>query len=140
MNVSIPKDEKTNLSDSDDVYRIMQKILLRQNKLRRKREYFWTIGLSTANDIEYIELVAIGKLNTVNIDPVETFSFAVSKKCKKLILCHNHPSEVLKPSLNDKDTTSRMVDAGHILGIEIVEHLIINENQFFSFSNNDLLR
>ena len=140
MNVRVPKGENTNSGDSEDVFRIMQKILLRQNKLRRKREYFWTVGLNNANDIDYIELVAIGRLNTVNIDPVEIFSFAVSKKCKRLILCHNHPSGGLEPSLEDRDITSRMIDAGHILGIEIIDHLIISEENFFSFADNDLLK
>lgn len=58
----------------------MKAILLRQNKLRRAKEYFWTIGLSSEDDIEYIELISIGNYRSTEVDPVEVFSIAVNKK------------------------------------------------------------
>ena len=139
MNVRIPKGDNLKLGDSDDVYRIMQKVLLRQNKLRRKKEYFWSIGLNTAGDLEFIELVALGGLNSVNVDPVEIFSLAVSKKCKRLILCHNHPSGNLTPSEMDVSITKKLMEGGKILNIEILDHLIIDEERFFSFSDQGYL-
>ncbi len=92
MKVRLNQDQKIRIENAKDVAMIMQRILFRQNKLHRKKEYFWSLGLNIANDIEYIELLAIGSLNKVHIDSVEVLSFAVSKKCKKIILCHNHPS------------------------------------------------
>lgn len=91
MNVRLPKDEAIRIANCEDIARIMQKVLLRQNRINRKKEYFWTIGLNTANDIQYIELVALSALNKVAIDPVEVFHIAASKKCKKIVLIHNHP-------------------------------------------------
>ena len=139
MNVRIPQDENEKLSDSDDVYRIMQKVLLRQNKLRRKKEYFWSVGLNAANDLEFIELVSLGGLNSVNVDAVELFSLAVAKKCKRLILCHNHPSGNLQPSESDILITEKLTKGGEILNIEILDHLIIDEINFFSFRDEGLL-
>jgi DNA repair protein RadC len=132
MNVRLNKDDKKKLKSTDDVYDIMQKILLRQNKLRRKQEYFWTIGLSPKLDIEYIELVALGKLNVVAAEPVEIFSVAVSKRCKSMIMVHNHPSGGLKPSKQDLKFTKDLQAAAKILQIEILDHLIITEIDYYS--------
>ena len=132
MNVRIPKDANTNIGDPGDIYAIMQKVLLRQNKIHRLKEYFWSIGLNQANDIVYIELIALGALNKVGIDPVELFHIAVNKKCKKIILIHNHPSGDLSPSQQDVDLTNDLIKAGDILKIQILDHLIISETAYRS--------
>ncbi len=140
MNVRIPRDENTRIEDSHDIARIMRKILLRQNKLHRKKEYFWTIGLSTKNDIEYIELLTIGILNQNNIDPVEVFNFAVAKKCKRIIICHNHPSGDVKPSESDKRITQKIKKGAEVLNIELLDHLIICDSKdFYSLAAHGLI-
>ena len=133
MNVRLPKDEDIRIANTEDVARIMQKVLLRQNRINRQKEYFWTIGLSGSLDIQYIELVALGALNAVSIDPVEIFHIAVSKKCKRIILVHNHPSGDLKPSKSDIEVTKRILEGGKLLGIHIDEHMIISETDFKCF-------
>lgn len=127
MTVRLPKDEDKHISGTDDIARIMQKVLWRQNRLHRQKEYFWTIGLNAANDIEYIELVTIGTSNRNIVDPVDVLSMPVSKKCKKIILCHNHPSGNLEPSEADIAFTDRMEKAAAILEIELLDHIIITE-------------
>jgi DNA repair protein RadC len=136
MKVNLPKGAKTKITSSEDIYEIMHAILMRQNKIRRKSEYYWTIGLNTALDIMYIELVAIGGLNKVASDPVEVFSIAVGKKCKRLILVHNHPTGTLKPSVQDIRHTKKLEAGGEILGIEIIDSLIITDNNgYYSFAD-----
>lgn len=136
MKVSLPKGAKTKVTGPNDIYAIMHAILMRQNKLRRKSEYYWTIGLSTSHDIMYIELIAIGSLNKVASDPVEIFSIAVSKKCKNIILVHNHPSGTIKPSTQDIRHTKKIQAGGNILGIEVLDSLIITDkNGFYSFAD-----
>jgi len=133
VTIRIPKDEDIHVANSHDIARIMRKILLRQNRLHRKKEYFWSIGLSSANDIEYIELLTIGVLNQNIVDPVEVFNFAVSKKCKKIILCHNHPSGNIEPSDSDKVLTDKIKKGAEVLNIELLDHIIICEKKrFFS--------
>ena len=112
---------------------------MRQNKLHRQKEYFWAIGLNTAFNIMYIELVTIGILNKVAVDPIELFSFAVQKKCKKLILVHNHPEGQLKPSKSDIELTTYLQKGGEYLNITIYDHIIITEeNAYYSFVDNEL--
>jgi len=124
---------------SQNVYSIMQAVLLRQTKIRRKQEYFWTIGLNEDLDIKYIELVALGKLNTVTVEPVELFSIAVQKRCTRLILVHNHPTGNLKPSKADLALTKNLKAASKILKIEMIDHLIISEKDYMSFADEGLL-
>lgn len=140
MKVRLSKLDKVRIANSDDVYDIMQKVLMRQNKLHRQKEYFWTIGLNSANDILYIELVTIGILNKTILDPVEIFSFAVSKKCKKIILVHNHPSGSLTPSIEDKSLTKHLNKGGKLLGIQVLDHLIISEESYVSFKDKGWLK
>ena len=138
MNVRLPKDEDINIANGEDIARIMRKILLRQNRLHRKKEYFWIIGLNNNNDIEYIELIAIGKSNTVNVSPIDVFNLAAAKKCEKIILCHNHPSGNMKPSEADIRLTHRLMKGGELLGIRILDHIIICDREdYYSLLDDD---
>jgi len=132
MKIRLSKEQKIKIANSDDVYKIMQAVLMRQSRLHRMREYFWVMGLDTASNIQYLELVSIGKLNIVSVEPIEIFSFASQKRCKRIILVHNHPSGNLKPSEDDIELTARLGIGAHFLGMEILDHLIINEKDFSS--------
>lgn len=139
MKVRLSSAQKIQIRDSKDVYSIMQAVLLRQNKMRRKQEYFWTLGLSNHNDIDYLELTALGRLNAVNVEPVEVLSFAVQKRCKRIILIHNHPAGKLKPSKSDIIFTALMQKASALLKITLHDHLIISETDYFSFADDGLI-
>ncbi|WP_394352863.1 JAB domain-containing protein [Flavivirga algicola] len=90
--------------------------------------------------MEYIELLTIGILNQNNIDPVEVFNFAVAKKCKRIIICHNHPSGDTKPSEADKQVTQKIKKGADVLNIELLDHLVICESkEFYSFKAFELL-
>lgn len=130
MNLDVSENREEHISGTADIARIMQKILWRQNRLHRKKEYFWTIGLNTGNDIEYIELVTIGTSNRNIIKPVEVLSIPVSKKCTKIILCHNHPSGKLEPSEADLEFTEKMKLAAALMEIEVLDHIIISEMNY----------
>jgi DNA repair protein RadC len=118
----------------------MRKVLLRQHRLHRKKEYFWTIGLNVKNDIEYIELLTIGILNQNNLDPVEVFNFAVAKKCKNIIVCHNHPSGELTPSPADIKLTDKIRKGAEVLNIQFLDHIIISESKdYTSFKEEELI-
>ncbi len=109
MNVRINKEDKIKVRGSNDIYPIMQKILLRQNKIRRRKEYFWVIGLDNNNTIHFIELSAVGTLNKTVIVPREIYRIAVIKNVAHVIFCHNHPSRNLKPSKEDLDLTNQLI-------------------------------
>ena len=74
------------------------------------------------------------------IDPTEVFSFALQKRASKVILVHNHPSGNLTPSPEDKDITDRLYQAGLFLDLPLIDHVIIDEEKFYSFCESGLLR
>lgn len=136
MNVRLNKDQKIKVLNSDDVYSIMQQILLRENKIRRNQEHFWVVGLNNANKILFIELVSLGAVNRVNVDPPEVFRMGIYKLAVKMILVHNHPSGNLTPSQADLDFTDRLIKVGQLIKIDVIEHLIITEDGYTSLSDN----
>ena len=114
----------------------MQQILLRENQIRRNQEHFWVVGLDTANKILFVELVCLGATNRVNIDPPEVYRIAIYKSTPKVILVHNHPSGTVRPSEQDIEFTDYMYKTGKLIRIEVIDHLIITEKGFYSFSDH----
>lgn len=139
MQVKLTELEKIKLLNSDDIYSVMQRVLMRENKIERNKEHFWIIGLAQNNRILYIELISLGTINTTLVEPMEVFSIALQKRTVKIILAHNHPSGSMKPSEEDKDITDKLIQVGLFLNIPVVDHLIINEKTYYSFDDNGLL-
>lgn len=139
MDIQLTEAEKIKVLNSDDLYGIMQKILLRENKIDRNREHFWVVGLESNNRILFIELISLGTVNETLAEPMEVFSLALQKRAVNIILVHNHPSGELKPSQKDKDITDRLIQVGIIVRTEVFDHLIISERSYLSFADIGLL-
>lgn len=92
------------------------------------REYFVVMCLNTKNEPTHISTVAIGALNKTIIHPREVFKVAILSNAASVIFCHNHPSGNTDPSPQDIEVTSRLEEAGEILGIKVLDHLIIGDD------------
>lgn len=139
MQVKLNELEKIRIVNSEDIYSVMQRILMRENKIERNKEHFWIIGLAQNSRILYIELISIGTINSAPVDPMEVFSIALQKRTVKIILVHNHPSGNIKPSEEDKDITDRLIQVGNIINIKVLDHLIITEKTYNSFSDTGIM-
>lgn len=139
MNVKLTKRQKVNVSHPEDVYPVMQQILLRESHLRRVQEHFWVIGLNNANKILFIELISLGASNRLDADPPDVYRMAIYKLAHRVILVHNHPSGRLEPSDADHNFTDRMLKAGRFLRIEVIDHLIISETGFYSMAQAGIM-
>lgn len=139
MQVKLSELEKIKILNSEDIYGVMQRILMRENKIERNKEHFWIIGLASNNKILYIELISIGTINKTIVEPMEVFSIALQKRTVKIVLVHNHPSGSIRPSEEDKDITDHLLQVGSFLNIPVVEHLIISLKTYYSFSDTGLL-
>ena len=139
MNIRLSKEQKIKIGSPDDIFDIMQKILLRENRVGQAKEHFWVMGLATDNKIAYIELVSLGSISTAVVTPLEVFHLAVSKKSPKVVLVHNHPSGSLEPSAEDKALTDTLVSGASTLAIDVLDHLIISATGYYSFSEHGLL-
>ena len=140
MQVKLSPSEKIKVINSDDIYSVMQRILLRENKIDRNKEHFWIIGLSVTNKILYIELISLGTVTATLVEPMEVFSIALQKRSVNVMLIHNHPSGELNPSEADKDLTDRLQQIGLFLEVPVLDHLIITEKSYYSFADSGLLK
>jgi DNA repair protein RadC len=89
--------------------------------------------LDTKMAVIGLEMVAIGSCFRVAASPSEVFGSALQKRSTALILVHNHPSGDVEPSAEDEEFTAAMVDAGRLLDVEVVDHLVVARRAYFSF-------
>lgn len=139
MDIPLTDAERIKILTSDDIYKIMQTILLREQKIDQNKEHFWIVGLANNLTLLFVELIGLGTVNKVLVNPMEVFSFALQKRAVKIMLCHNHPSGELHPSSDDKDTTDRMIQVGRIVGTPVLDHIIITERSYLSFNDIGLM-
>jgi len=97
------------------------------------REHFVVLHLDTKHQVLATETVSIGSLNSTVVHPRELFKTAIRRSAAAVILAHNHPSGDPAPSPEDLSITARLVEAGRILGIEVLDHVIIGDGRYFSF-------
>ena len=139
MDIKLGKNDKRYIEGSDDVFSIMQRVLLRENKIDKEKEHFWIIGMNEAGYILYIELIALGSVKAVNIEPMNVYRVAVMKNATRVIAIHNHPTGRLAPSKADLDITDRLIQVGRILNIALVDHLIISTEAYESFRSMGIM-
>jgi DNA repair protein RadC len=105
----------------------------------KAKEHFKLILLTTRNKISGISTISIGTLDANLVHPREVFKDAISHNAASVILAHNHPSGDPEPSEDDLEITKRLVEAGKILGIEVLDHIIVTKNNFLSFKEKGLM-
>ena len=122
------------ISSSEDIYNYLK------NELTdKKNEYSYAILLDTKNGIISKEVISIGTLDVSLVNPREAFKPAIKKSAKSIIFAHNHPSGDYSPSNYDFKTTKRLVKAGDILDIEVLDHIIIGKDGYYSFKKENFL-
>jgi DNA repair protein RadC len=102
------------------------------------KEHFCVFFLNTQNRIISREIVSIGTLNTSLIHPRECFRTAILKNSAAVIFAHNHPSGSLEPSDEDMAVTKRLKDAGKLIGIEVLDHVIVTAESYKSLREQNL--
>ena len=100
------------------------------------KEHFMILHLDSKNRIIKDEIVSIGILNASIIHPREVFKSAIRESANSIILVHNHPSGDSDPSVEDKDITERLMEAGELLDIKVLDHVIIGKDNYHSFKEN----
>lgn len=106
---------------------------------RQMREVFRCLYLDTTNRLVRDEVISVGSLNTSLVHPREVFHFALQYSAASLLLAHNHPSGSLVPSEEDQALTRQLVEAGEIMSIPVLDHLIISREGWFSFHEHGLM-
>lgn len=104
-----------------------------------KKEIFKALLLDTKNQVIKIVDVSVGSLNSSIVHPREVFSEAIKCGCNSIVFVHNHPSGDPNPSTEDIKTTQRLEEAGDILGIRVLDHIIIGDKKYISFKDKGIM-
>ena len=104
-----------------------------------KKEVFRAILLDTKNQIIKVVNVSVGSLNSSIVHPREVYSEAIKCGCNSIIFVHNHPSGDPTPSTEDIQTTQRLENAGNILGIKVLDHVVVGDGKYVSFKDKGII-
>ena len=122
------------------VIRSTKDVIAQVGYLRNKlREHLVAIYLNARNEMLFRKHIFIGTLDANIAHPREIFSEALRQNAAAIILVHNHPSGDPEPSKADLEITKRILEAGKIMGIDVLDHVIITKNKVFSFKENKLI-
>src|SRR5215510_11482531 len=126
---------ESRIRSSANAYSVLQEFLSDTD-----REHFVIMMLDQKNQVIGINTVSIGSLNASIVHPREVYKPAILSNCAALILGHNHPSGDPQPSKEDRAITQRLKEAGALLGISVLDHLVIGaDGRYFSFADENLL-
>ena len=125
--------EKKKISSSKDVFELLHPVLG-----DKKTEEFWVLFLNQGNFILDFVNISLGGITSTVVDIREIFRIALSKQSVGIILCHNHPSGNIQPSSHDKSLTEKVKEAGNIMDIRLLDHIIIANNNYYSFADEGI--
>jgi DNA repair protein RadC len=128
------KSNRTVIRSPNDAYDYLSGVL--EN---RTQEHFYLLCLDTKNHIIHERTVFMGSLDMNVVHPREIFSIAIRNSAASIIVAHNHPSGDPTPSREDIETTKRLRDAGNLIGIDLLDHLIIGDGRFVSLKERKVI-
>ena len=102
-------------------------------------EVFAVVYLNKANKINHFEIISKGGMTSTVVDPRIIFKKAFEVEATSIVLCHNHPSGSLKPSRQDEELTHKIKEAAKYLDIQVIDHLIVSDEGYFSFADEGML-
>ncbi len=130
-----PREGKAQVKSPEDVVNVVG------GRLKgKKREHFLTLLLDTRNRLIRVATVSMGSLDSSIVHPREVFKEAISASAASVIFVHNHPSGDAEPSEDDIELTRRLVEAGKVLGIAVLDHVIVGDGVFMSLKGSKGLK
>lgn len=115
-----------------DIHKLMAEYLTNS-----PQEQMWVLILNARNQVIGMNMVALGTANASLVHPRETFRAAILMNGVSIILVHNHPSGDPEPSNDDRELTQRMIKAGELMGIDVLDHVIVAGEKLYSFKEHE---
>mgnify|MGYP006300010397 CR=1 FL=1 len=103
---------------------------------QRTEEIFAMLTVNIKNQVTGVFVVSQGTLNASQVHPREVFKRALLQNAAAIIVAHNHPSGITAPSGDDKKITERLINAGEVIGVNVLDHLILGDDSFYSLREN----
>lgn len=126
--------DKVKITNAEDIFKIF-----RTDIIGLKQEKLIAVFLNTKNEVIASQTIFIGTQNQSVTHPREIFNYAIRYSAMKIILIHNHPTNDTNPSREDIEFTKNIRDAGELLKIPVIDHIIIGETNYFSFFDHHLI-
>jgi len=133
------KEERVYISSPSVIYDILKSILANAYEVERSNEHFFLIGLDKDDLILSISLVALGSYNSVIVNPLTVFNYALFHKAKQVIIAHNHPDNTLDMSKTDIEITDVLYQFGKMINITLKDSMIITLEGYYSALENGLI-
>jgi DNA repair protein RadC len=127
-------DKRPKISGMDDVIKAVKPLIADPNK-----EFFIALYLNTKNGIIKQEVISIGSLSANVVHPREVFRTACMVSASSIIVAHNHPSGDPAPSREDIEITKKLAEAGKMIGIELLDHVILGQDRNYGFKESGML-
>lgn len=126
--------EKVKIRTPDD----MADYIMDDMRLLNK-ESFRIAVLNTKKEVEVVRVISEGTINATIVHPRDVFRVAIKENAHTIIVMHNHPTGDPTPSREDINITKNLIEVGKIVKIDVIDHIIIGDNRYFSFLENDLM-
>ena len=122
--------EPRRIANSSDIFN-----MFRDRMMRERVEIFCVLLVNSKNQLIGLDPVSRGSLSTSIVHPREVFSNAIRLQAAAIVLMHNHPSEDPAPSREDRDCTHRLNEAGKLLGVRVLDHVVFGAADYYSFAD-----
>lgn len=132
--LNIPREDSYVIRKPEDVFQLM-----RFEIGHLMHEEFWILPLNTKNHVICKERISIGTLNSAIVHPREVYRSLIQRASASWIAVHNHPTQLTDASPEDVQLTKRLAEAGELLGIELLDHVIVSTESYFSLKENGLM-
>jgi len=126
--------EKKFIKSSKDAY-----VLVKNHLMDLNHEEFWIVLLKRNNEIINKHRISEGGMSSTTVDPKKIFKLAIQHGASSMIIFHNHPSGNLQPSESDLKLTKQLNEAGKVMEISVLDHIIVAQNSFYSFADNSMM-
>lgn len=132
--LSSEEDDKKKLKKPEEIHESMKYLLK-----GKKQEYFYCLYFNNKQELIERKLLFMGTINRSIVHPREVFKEAYLRSASSIICVHNHPSNDPKPSKEDIELTRRLVEIGKMNGIPITDHIVITDDNYYSFFENNMI-
>jgi len=140
MNLVFDNSKPKYANSPDIVSDLLSTYLKNADETDQQKEHFFVLCLNRRNRVTNIELITLGTLSETLIHPREVFKIAILRNSANIIIAHNHPSEETDPSEQDLKITKRLKEAGKLIGIDVLDHVIFTiNNNYLSFKESYLI-
>lgn len=124
------------INSAEKAYMVFVAVYDTLDEIDKDKEHFMVLGLKRNRHFKYFDLVSVGTLSGCLVHSREVFRRAIVNATDSIIIAHNHPSGNMRTSIADDTITKSLKEAGKIIGIEVLDHIVFCQDEFYSYAEN----